>query len=159
MLLMADHDTHTGDLAHAVGAELQAHREHHDWPRPALAACSDGQATVKTLISWEKATRSMALRQLGLAGQIYQIRPSELLLRAERRITWDSGVAVDLDALATSQLEPLRPVVRWARQQRHAGQPPFLRLSPGDIATLAGQCRLSPAHLTILLSTEAPVHR
>jgi hypothetical protein len=151
-------NTDTGELAHAVGAELQQHREQHGWPRPALAACSDGQATPKTLMSWEKATRSVSLRQLGLAGQLYQLRPSELLARAERRIAWDLGVAMDLDILAATQLEALRPAARWARQQRRAG-PPFRRLTPDDLAALAAQCRLTTAQLTILLSTEAPLHR
>lgn len=150
--------TDTGELAHAVGAELQQQRESRGWSRPALAAWSECQATVRTLITWEKATRSMSLLQLGKAGKLYQLRPSQLLARAEHRIGWDPDLAVDLAALAATQLDALRPVARWAHQQLQAGEPPFRRLPPHDLAALADRCRLTIAHLTILLSTEAPVH-
>jgi hypothetical protein len=79
---------------------------------------------VRTLITWEKATRSMSLLQPGKAGRIYQLRPSELLARAERRIGWDPELAVDLAALAATQLDALRPVARWAKEQLQAGEPP-----------------------------------
>ena len=150
--------TDTGELAHAVGAELQRQRESRGWSRPALAAWSDGQATARTLITWEKATRSMSLFQLGKASMLYQLRPSELLARAERRISWDPDLAVDLAALAATQLGALRPAARWAQEQLQAGQPPFRGMGPHDLAALADRCRLTIAHLTILLSTEAPVH-
>ncbi|MEV6648683.1 hypothetical protein [Amycolatopsis sp. NPDC051371] len=101
----------------------------------------------------------MSLLQLGDAGQIYQLRPSELLARAERRIAWDPDIAVDLNALAATQLNALRPAARWPREQLLAAQPPFRGLAPDDLTALADRCRLTTAHLTILLSTEAPVHR
>jgi hypothetical protein len=151
--------TDTGELAHAVGAELQLQRESRGWSRPALAAWSAGQATARTLITWEKATRSMSLLQLGNAGRLYQLRPSELLARAERRIGWDPNLAVDLTALAATQHDALRPAARWAQEQLQAGQPPLRELTPDDLAALADRCRLTVAHLTILLSTEAPVHQ
>ncbi|MFF1612233.1 hypothetical protein ACFVYA_31005 [Amycolatopsis sp. NPDC058278] len=151
--------TDTGELAHAVGAELQQQRESRGWSRAALAAWSDGRAKVRTLITWEKATRSMSLRQLGDAGLLYQLRPSELLARAERRIPWDPDLGVDLAALAATQCDALRPAARWAQDELRAGEPPFRGLRPVDLARLADRCRLSVAHLTILLSTEAPVHQ
>lgn len=152
--------TETGELAHAVGAELQQQRESLGWSRAALAAwCnSNNQVKARTLITWEKATRSMSLRQLGDAGRLYLIRPSDLLARAERRIGWNPDLAVDLSALAATQIDALRPAARWAQQQLHTGEPPFRRLNPDDLARLADRSRLSIAHLTILLSTEAPVH-
>ncbi|MBE8523043.1 hypothetical protein ILP97_37070 [Amycolatopsis sp. H6(2020)] len=150
--------TDTGDLAHAVGVELQQQREDRGWSRAALAAWSNSQVKARTLITWEKATRSMSLRQLGDTSRLYLTRPSDLLARAERRIGWDPDLAVDLTALAASQIDALRPAVRWAQQQLHTGEPSFRALSPDDLARLADRCRLSIAHLTILLSTEAPVH-
>ncbi len=151
--------TDTGEIAHPVGAELQQQRETRGWSRPALATWSDGRVTPRTLITWEKATRSMSLRQLGETSQLYQLRPSELLARAERRIRWDPDLAVDLTTLAITQLDALYPAARWAQEQLHDGQPPFRRLAPDGLAALADRCRLTIAHLTILLSTEAPVHR
>ncbi|WP_103343790.1 hypothetical protein [Amycolatopsis sp. CA-126428] len=151
--------TDTGELAHAVGEELQQQRESRGWSRPALATWSGDRALARTLRTWEKATRSMSLRQLATASKIYQLRPSELLARAERRIRWDPDLAVDFIALAATQHDALRPAARWARQQLNAGEPAFRALSPGDLAALADRCRLSIAHLTVLLSTEAPVRR
>jgi hypothetical protein len=114
---MANTDTDTGELAHAVGAELQAHREKHGWSRPAVAACSDGNVSTKGLQSAEKATRSVSIRQMELIGHLCAIRPSELLLRAEHRISWEpAGVAVDLDILAECRHEALRPAAHWARR-------------------------------------------
>ncbi|WIV60686.1 helix-turn-helix domain-containing protein [Amycolatopsis nalaikhensis] len=151
--------TDTGELAHAVGAELQQQREDRGWSRAALAAWSDGQVTVRTLITWEKATRSMSLRQLGNASRLFQLRPSQLLARAERRIAWDPDLVVDLAALAVSQRDALRPAARWAHDLLDAGAEPIHGLNTDTLAAMADQCRLSVAHLTILLSTEAPVHR
>ncbi|WP_410575634.1 hypothetical protein [Amycolatopsis sp. cmx-4-61] len=150
--------TDTGELAHAVGAELQQQREDRGWSRPALAAWSNSQVKARTLATWEKASRSMSLRQLGDAGLLYQLRPSELLARAERRIAWDPDLAVDLAVLAATQLDALRPAARWAQDELRADGPPFRGLGPVDLARLADRCRLSIAHFTILLSTEAPVH-
>ena len=112
---MAKSDTNTGELAHALGAELQTLREGRGWSRQEVAACSDGAVTPSTLRTWEKATRSVTVGQLELAGQLYVIRPSELLLRAQRHIEWDPGLTVDLDQLAASQLPALRPLAPWAR--------------------------------------------
>lgn len=151
--------TDTGALAHAVGTELQLHRQTCGWSRPALAAWSDGHIAVRRLITWEKASRSMSLRQLGDAGRLYQLRPSELLARAERRIRWDPDLAVDLAALAATHDVALEPAARWARHQLHHGHPPLRGLTSDDLAALADRCRLSIARLTILLSTEAPAHR
>ncbi|MFJ9782583.1 hypothetical protein ACIRSS_23580 [Amycolatopsis sp. NPDC101161] len=149
--------TDTGELAHAVGAELQQQRETRGWSRPALATWSDGQITTRTLITWEKATRSMSLRQLGTAATLYQLRPSGLLARAERRIGWDPDLAVDLSALATTQHHALHPVARWAQDHLDAGGSPIRGLNTDTLAAMADSCRLSIARLTILLSTEAPV--
>ena len=157
MTLMTRADT--GDLAHAVGTELQQQRESHGWSRSALAAWSGNQATARTLITWEKATRSMSLHQLGAASLLYQLRPSELLARAERRIAWDLDLSVDLAALAATQLDALRPAARWAQEELRAGEPPFRGLGPLSLTRLADQCHLSGAHLAILLYTEAPVHQ
>ncbi|MFJ7212726.1 hypothetical protein [Amycolatopsis sp. NPDC098790] len=150
--------TDTGELAHAVGAELQQQRENRGWSRPALAAWSDGRPTVRTLITWEKATRSMSLRQLGTAARLYQLRPSGLLARAERRIGWDPDLPVDLTALAATQHDELRPVAQWAQDILYAGGSPIRGLTTDTLAAMADSCRLSIAHLTILLTTEAPVH-
>ncbi|WP_103343815.1 helix-turn-helix domain-containing protein [Amycolatopsis sp. CA-126428] len=150
--------TETGELAHAVGTELQQQREDRGWSRAALAAWCNNQVKARTLITWEKATRSMSLRQLGDASRLYLTRPSDLLARAERRIGWNPDLTVDLATLAATQIDALRPAARWAQQQLHTGEPPFRRLNPDDLARLADRCRLSIAHLTILLSTEAPVH-
>ncbi|WP_410597221.1 hypothetical protein [Amycolatopsis sp. lyj-23] len=150
--------TDTGALAHAVGTELQQQREDRGWSRAALAAWCNNQVKTRTLITWEKATRSMSLRQLGDASRLYLIRPSQLLARAERRIGWDPDLSVDLAVLAATQLDTLRPAARWAQDQLHAGEPPFRGVNPDDLARLADRCRLSIAHLTILLSTEAPEH-
>ncbi|WIX85747.1 hypothetical protein [Amycolatopsis sp. DG1A-15b] len=151
--------TETGELAHAVGAELQQQREDRGWSRAAFAAWCNNQVKARTLITWEEATRSMSLRQLGDASRLYLIRPSDLLARAERRIGWNPDLAVDLTTLAATQIDALRPAARWAQQQLHTGEPPFRGLNPDDLARLADRSRLSIAHLTILLSTEAPVHR
>jgi hypothetical protein len=69
--------------------------------------------------------RSMSLRQLGNAGRLYQLRPSELLARAERRIAWDPDLVVDLAALATTQRDALRPAARWAQDLPTPGQDRF----------------------------------
>ena len=150
--------TDTGELAHAVGTELQQQREDRGWSRAALAAWCNNQVKARTLITWEKATRSMSLRQLGDASRLYLIRPSDLLARAERRTGWNPDLAVDLATLAATQIDALRPAARWAQKQLRTGEPPFRRLNPDDLTRLADHCRLSIAHLTILLSTEAPVH-
>ncbi|MFC5098232.1 SAM-dependent methyltransferase [Amycolatopsis plumensis] len=146
--------TDTGELAHAVGEELQRQREDRGWSRPALAAWSEGRANARTLITWEKATRSMSLRQLGDASRIYLIRPSQLLARAERRIAWDPDLAVDLAVLAVTQLDALRPAARWAREELSAGGPPFQGLGTVDLARLAGS--MSPQHRA---PDHPPVHR
>jgi hypothetical protein len=156
MILMTTTDT--GALAHAVGTELQQQRESRGWSRAALAAWSNNRVVQRNLITWEKATRSMSLRQLGDAGLLYQLRPSELLARAERRIAWDADLAVDLTALAATQTDALRPAARWAQDELSAGSPPIRGLGPVNLARLADRSRLSIARLTILLSTEAPVH-
>ncbi|WP_103349665.1 hypothetical protein [Amycolatopsis sp. CA-128772] len=150
--------TDTGGLAHAVDTELQQQREDRGWSRAALAAWCNNQVKARTLITWEKATRSMSLRQLGDASRLYLIRPSELLARAERRIGWNPELAVDFTALAATQIDALRPAARWAQQRLYTGEPSFRALNPDDLASFADRSRLSIAHLTILLSTEAPVH-
>ncbi|SEF38121.1 hypothetical protein SAMN05421837_11872 [Amycolatopsis pretoriensis] len=150
--------TDTGELAHAVGVELQQQRETRGWSRPALAKWSQGQPTAGTLITWEKATRSMSLRQLSTAARLYQLRPSGLLARAERCIGWDSDLAVNLTALAATQHDALRPVAQWAQNLLDAGGSPIRGLTTDTLAAMADSCRLSIAHLTILLTTEAPVH-
>lgn len=157
---MAKTDTDTGELAHAVGAELQAHREQRGWSRPAVAASSDGNVSPKSLQSMEKATRSVFIRQLELAGHLYSIRPSELLLRAERQISWEpAGVAVDLDILTECPHDALRPAAQWARQERDTGSLTVRLLAPVELASLARRCRLDTAELTMLLTTQAPVTR
>ncbi|WP_410595448.1 hypothetical protein [Amycolatopsis sp. lyj-23] len=149
--------TDTGELAHAVGAELQRQRESRGWSRPALATWSGDPALTRTLRTWEKASRSMSLRQLGDACQLYQLRPSELLARAERRICWNPALTVDLVALAATRLDTLRPAARVAGNMLDAGIGPTGGLSTNVLAATADRCRLSVAHLIMLLSTEAPV--
>jgi hypothetical protein len=157
---MAKTDTDTGELAHAVGTELQTHREQRGWSRPAVAACSDGNVSTKGLQSMEKATRSVSIRQLDLAGHLYAIRPSELLLRAERKLSWEpAGVAVDLDILTECRHEALRPAAQWACQERDTGSLTVRLLAPVELASLAQRCRLDTAELTMLLTTQAPVTR
>ncbi|WP_328617225.1 helix-turn-helix domain-containing protein [Amycolatopsis sp. NBC_00355] len=94
---MAKTDTSTGELTHALGAELRTLREGRGWSRQDVAASSDSALTPSTLRTWEKATRSVTVGYLELAGQLYVIRPSELLLRAQHRISWDPGLTLDLD--------------------------------------------------------------
>ncbi|WP_370964862.1 hypothetical protein [Amycolatopsis sp. cg9] len=154
---MATSDTDTGNLARATGAELQSHREQHRWSRRSLAIWSGHDCPLSTLTSWEHGTRSMNLRQLDRAGHLYNIAPSELLRRAEHRISWAPGIAVDLDALAANQVQSLIPAARWARYQRQAGGASVHRLSVAEIASLAAQCGIDTARLTILLAIEAAV--
>jgi transcriptional regulator with XRE-family HTH domain len=153
---MAKTDTDTGALAHALGAELQALREARGWSRQDVAACSDGAFTARTLRTWEKATRSVTVGHLELAGQLYVIRPSELLLRAQRRIEWDPSLTVDLDQLAGSPLPALRPLAPWAREQRRRGMPRLQHLSMHDVNSLAAELQLTNNQLTMLFTIGKP---
>ncbi len=155
---MAKTDTNTGALAHALGAELQTLREARGWSRQDVAACSDGAVTPGTLRAWEKATRSVTVGQLELAGQLYVIRPSELLLRSQRRIEWVPGLTVDLDLLAASQLPALRPLVPWAREQRRRGMPRLQHLSMHDVISLTAELQLTTNQLTMLFSIGKPTN-
>ncbi|QKV74168.1 hypothetical protein [Amycolatopsis sp. Hca4] len=150
--------TDTGELARAVGAELQRQRENRGWSRPAIAAWSQGRVTPRALATWEKATRSMSLRQLGAAALLYQLRPSELLAHAERRIAFNPDLTVDIAALAATHHDALHPAARWAQHLLNVGEPPFRSLNLNDLAVLADRCHLTIAHLAILLTAEAPVH-
>ncbi|MGW5742087.1 hypothetical protein [Amycolatopsis sp. NPDC003861] len=150
--------TDTGEFAHAVGAELQQQREDRGWSRPALAAWPRNQVAARTLIMWEKATRSMSLRELGDAGLLVQLRPSQLLARAEHRIGWEFDLGVDLAVLAATQTDAPRPAARWAQQPLHTEAPQSPGSTPDDLTRLADHCRLSIAPLTILPSNQAPVH-
>ncbi|MGV9368135.1 hypothetical protein [Amycolatopsis sp. NPDC003731] len=150
--------TDTGELAHTVGAELQQQREDRGWSRPALAAWPQNQVTARTLIMWEKATRSMSLRQHGDTGLLFQLRPSQLLARAEHHIGWESDRVMNLAVLAATQTDALRPAARWAQQPLHTEAPQSRGLTPADLTRFADRCRLSIAHLTALLSNQAPVH-
>ncbi|MBE1496325.1 transcriptional regulator with XRE-family HTH domain [Amycolatopsis lexingtonensis] len=154
---MATSDTDTGDLARATGAELKSHREQHGWSRRSLAIWSGRDCPVSTLASWEQGTRSMSLRQLDRAGHLYDIAPSELLRRAEHRISWAPGIPVDLDALAAVEVRSLIPAARWARYQIQAGGDSVRRLSVAEIASLAAQCGIATAELTLLLAPDAAV--
>ncbi|MEA5367197.1 hypothetical protein VA596_47255 [Amycolatopsis sp., V23-08] len=155
---MAKSDTDTGELAHALGAELQTLREGLGWSRQDVAACSDGAVTPNTLRSWEKATRSVTVGHRELAGQLYVIQPSELLLRAQRRIEWVPGLTVDLDQPAASQLPAFHPLVPWAREQRRRGAPRLQRLSTHDVISLAAELQLTTNQLTMLFSIGQPTH-
>jgi hypothetical protein len=143
-----------------LGDELRRARRRRGWRRADLRERLGHTISMQAIASYEQGIRSCTVvRLLELTNVLDESMP-ELIERALSRVTdSQTGMVVDLVALASAQHPELAPLRRWAQARLdHSGarDSTVIRIGDAGIEWLARLCDLEPEHLVRLVAALDP---
>lgn len=146
-------------IARAIGAELRIAREERGLSRSSFVKRLPSGVGARTLMSYEDATRSLAITRFIEVCHELGVSATELLGRAfqRARIRLEELVLqVDLMAVLADDAPGLVPLHRWAQHKLRRQQSRVAELTPDAMAELADAVGCSKQELTEYLAKFIP---
>lgn len=141
----------TSAYARILGDELRRLRQQRGWTRRDLRKRVPGDLSLQTLATYELGTRACTTARLVEICLALDELPHELLARVHRRVfpaDLDTGLHLNLHAVAYAQTPQLQPLRRWAAH--HLNHHP----TPRNAAITLDQTAIE--QLAILCNTTVP---